>query len=212
MKASLARLRRRIAEKGGARNLARIVWQMAATRGFSAVYVVWLRALGVRIGRGCTIRGFVRIVGDPRRVTIGDRCSIHAGVTFWTHDYGEGHGRIVLGDEVTCMWDVTFNSYASIEVGRLTAVGDGCYLQDNNHGTAPGIPVMHQPSEAAPIVMGEDVWIGARCIVLADVTIGDHTVVGAGSVVVRTLPADSVAVGVPCRVVKRRGEERRAAA
>ena len=49
-------------------------------------------------------------------------------------------------------------------------------------------------------------WFGARCIVLKGVTIGDHTIVGAGSVVVKSLPADAVAVGVPCRVVKTRGE------
>lgn len=212
MSESTASVGRRIAQKGGTRNLARIVWQRVAAHAFSAVYVLWLRALGVRVGRHCMIRGRIRIDGDPRRVTIGDRCSIHSGVAFWTHDYGEGHGRIVLGNDVTCLRGVTFNSFASIEVGAWCAFGDGCYVQDNNHGTAAGTPVMCQPSDAAPIVVGEDVWFGARCIVLKGVSIGNHTVVGAGSVVVRSLPADSVAVGVPCRVVKRRGEERRQAA
>ena len=202
----IARLRAALRAKHGALNLARVVWQMARRRGFSAVYGPWLRWRGVRVGRGCLFRGPIEIHGDPRRVTIGDGCSLHPGVTFWTHDYGEGCGAIALGRRVTCLKGVTFNSMARIEVGDESAFGDGCYLQDNDHGTAPGTPVMRQPSVIAPIAIGRDVWLGARAIVLKGVTIGDHTVVGAGSVVVKSLPGDVVAVGVPCRAVKGRGE------
>ena len=201
-----------VREKGGAWNLARVVWQLARRRGFSALYGPWLRWRGVRVGRGCLFRGPIEIHGDPRRVTIGPGSSLHPGVTFWTHDYGAGSGSIVLGRNVTCLKGVTFNSMARIEVGDDAAFGDGCYVQDNDHGTASGTPVMRQPSQWAPIAIGSDVWLGARCVVLKGVTIGDHTVVGAGSVVVKSLPADVVAVGVPCRAVKTRGESRARAA
>jgi acetyltransferase-like isoleucine patch superfamily enzyme len=207
MKNVFARLRQAVVQKRGIRNLTRIVAEMARDRVLSALHVEWLRVYGVQVGEGCRIRGRVRIVGDPRRVMIGDGCSLHAGVTFWTHDYGEGHGRIVLGKRVTCLRDVTFNSYERIEVGDDAAFGDGCYVQDNDHGTAPGTPVMQQPSHGSAIAIGNDVWFGARCIVLKGVSIGDHTIVGAGSVVVKALPADAVAVGVPCRVVKARGAD-----
>jgi acetyltransferase-like isoleucine patch superfamily enzyme len=195
-----------IERKGGVRNLARIVIELARVRVFSALSVSWLRMIGVQVGRGCRIRGTVRVHGDPRRIVIGDGCSLHAGVTFWTHDYGGGHGAIVLGRRVTCLRGVTFNAYERIEVGDDAAFGDGCYVQDNDHGTEPGTPVMQQASHGRPIAIGADVWFGARCIVLKGVSVGDHTIVGAGSVVVKSLPADSVAVGVPCRVVKARGE------
>ena len=195
-----------IARKGGVPNLARIVIEIARVRIVSSLSVAWLRMIGVRVGRGCRIRGVVRVHGDPRRVLIGEHCSLHAGVTFWTHDYGAGHGAIVLGRRVTCLRGVTFNSHERIEVGDDTAFGDGCYVQDNDHGTEPGTPVMQQPSHGSPIAIGADVWFGARCIVLKGVSVGDHTIVGAGSVVVKSLPADAVAVGVPCRVVKARGE------
>lgn len=205
MKHPFERLERVIAQKSGVLNLARILVEIARDRALSAMYVTWLRIYGVQIGEGCRIRGRIRVVGDPRRVMIGDGCSIHAGVTFWTHDYGEGHGQIVLGRRVTCLRGVTFNSYERIEVGDDAAFGDGCYVQDNDHGTEPGTPVMRQASHGSPISIGDDVWFGARCVVLKAVSIGDHTVVGAGSVVVKSLPANSVAVGVPCRVVKARG-------
>ena len=192
--------------KGGSANLARILWQIVRRRGFSALYRSWLRWRGVRVGKGTLFRGRILIHGDPRRVTIGEGCRLHPGVTFWTHDYAEGRGTIVLGARVTCLRGVTFNSMARIDVGDDAALGDGCYVQDNDHGSAPGTPIMRQASHARPIAIGRDVWLGARCIVLEGVTIGDHTVVGAGSVVAKSLPGDVVAVGVPCRPIKARGE------
>lgn len=55
---------------------------------------------------------------------------------------------------------------------------------------------------ASPITVGNNVWIGAGVSVLPGVSIGDNCVIGAGSVVTRDIPADSVAVGNPCRVIK----------
>jgi acetyltransferase-like isoleucine patch superfamily enzyme len=196
----MARLRRK-----GARNLIRIVLGIAWQRCWSGCYAVWLRATGVRIGRGVRFYGRIRVIGDPRRVTLGDRCSLHRGATFWMHDYGSGHGQIVLGREVTVLQNVSFNSWERIVVGDHTAFGDGCYVQDNDHGTAPGAPIMSQPTRGMPITIGRDVWFGARCIVLKGVMVGDGTVVGAGSVVVKSLPTGVVAVGTPCRPVKARG-------
>ncbi|WP_119462154.1 sugar O-acetyltransferase [Rhodospirillaceae bacterium SYSU D60014] len=56
---------------------------------------------------------------------------------------------------------------------------------------------------AAPVVIGNGAWIGGGAIVLPGVTIGDETVVGAGSIVTRNLPAGVVAVGNPCRIIRR---------
>ena len=56
---------------------------------------------------------------------------------------------------------------------------------------------------ARPIVIGDDVWIGGGGIVLAGVTIGDRSVIGAGAVVTRDVPSDVVVVGNPARIVRR---------
>lgn len=55
---------------------------------------------------------------------------------------------------------------------------------------------------ALPITVGNNVWIGAGTIVLGGVSIGDNTVIGAGSVVTKDIPANVIAVGVPCRVLR----------
>ncbi|MDR3011959.1 MAG: maltose O-acetyltransferase, partial [Chitinispirillales bacterium] len=53
-----------------------------------------------------------------------------------------------------------------------------------------------------PVTIGNNVWIGADAVILPGVTIGDNTVIGAGSVVTKDIPANVVAVGNPCRVVR----------
>ncbi len=60
---------------------------------------------------------------------------------------------------------------------------------------------------ALPITVGNNVWIGAGCIILGGVTIGDNTVIGAGSVVTKDIPSNVVAVGSPCRVLRKITEE-----
>jgi acetyltransferase-like isoleucine patch superfamily enzyme len=196
----------RLRAKGGMRNTLRIVVQFVGVRVFSVLYSAWLRAYGVRLEGRVNFTGPIRILGDPRRITIGAGSWLHRGVTLWTHDYGPGYGRITIGQRVTLLTNVQLNSYASITVADDTAFGDGCYVQDNDHGTEPGVPIMQQPQVSAPITIGRDVWFGARCVVLKGVTVGDGTVIGAGSVVVKSLPAGQVAVGVPARVVKSRGD------
>ncbi len=85
--------------------------------------------------------------------------------------------------------------------------GDNVFIAPNCGFYTAGHPL--DPSErnkgleyARPISVGNNVWIGANVCVLPGVTIGDNCVIGAGSVVVRDIPANSVAVGNPCRVVK----------
>ncbi len=189
----------------GLRNFVRVSLVLGRRRAWSVVYTLWLRACGVRVGRGVRFAGRIHVIGDPRRITIGDGCSLHRGVTLWTHAFGSGRGEIVLGRRITMLHNVTLNSWERIEVGDESAFGDGCYVQDNDHGMEPGTPIMRQPCHGAPITIGSDVWFGARCMVLKGVSVGDGTVVGGGSVVVKSLPAGVVAVGVPCRPIKRRG-------
>ena len=58
--------------------------------------------------------------------------------------------------------------------------------------------------EERPVTIGNDVWIGDRVIILAGVEIGDGCIIGAGSVVTKSIPAYSIAAGVPCKVIRSR--------
>ena len=93
-----------------------------------------------------------------------------------------------------------------LDVGRIT-IGDDVQLGPNvalltaTHPVEPG-PRRDKWEAAEPITLGDNVWLGGGAIVLPGVTIGADTVVGAGAVVTRDLPAGVVAVGNPARIVR----------
>ncbi len=114
-------------------------------------------------------------------------------------DYG---AQIHLGERVFVNAGAVMLDTAEIRIGAGTLVGPNVQFYAATHPTDPA--VRRQGLElGAPITVGENVWIGGGAILLAGVTVGDDTVVGAGSVVTRSLPAGVVAVGNPCRVVRR---------
>ncbi len=109
-----------------------------------------------------------------------------------------------------------------IHIGARTFINFDCVLLDCNTITigddvqiAPGVHIYTatHPIDAAtrisgleyalPVIIGNGVWLGGGSIICPGVSIGENTVIGAGSVVVRSLPANVVAVGNPCRVVKK---------
>jgi len=116
---------------------------------------------------------------NSRRISIGAGSHIGAGCLLWA---GRISGRITLG--------------------RHALLGPGVVMTASNYDIDAGSPVMDQATIERDILVGDDVWLGARVIVLAGVTIGDGAVVGAGSVVTHDLPAGAVAVGNPARVLR----------
>ena len=90
----------------------------------------------------------------------------------------------------------------TITLGDNALLAPEVFITASNYQTRWGdVPIMHQSTREAAVVIGSDVWLGAKVVVLAGVTIGDGAVVGAASVVTRDLPAGSISVGSPARVV-----------
>ncbi len=119
---------------------------------------------------------------NPGNVTLGDRVSIHE------YSYIEATGAIKIGDYV--------------------AMASGATLVSEGHNfDRKDVLIKEQGVIKQPIVIGNDVWLGANVTVLGNVTIGDGSVIGAGSVVTKDIPAYAVAVGVPCKVIKYRGNK-----
>ncbi len=95
----------------------------------------------------------------------------------------------------------TFLDSNIITIGHCALIGPGCSLICTNHALDPTERLKGVFNDR-PITIGENVWLGANVTVLPGVTIGDRAVIGAGSVVTHDIPADSIAVGNPCRVVR----------
>ena len=100
------------------------------------------------------------------------------------------------------------DSVGKITLGRPALRGPEVFITASNYQTEPGTPVMDQPKVERDVVIGDDVWLGARVMVVAGVEIGDGCIIGASSVVTRSIPAGSIAVGNPARVVGHRGDQK----
>ncbi|WP_241038561.1 sugar O-acetyltransferase [Blastococcus litoris] len=113
-------------------------------------------------------------------------------------DYGS---HIRIGARCFANFGLVALDVAAITIGDDVQIGPNVQLLTPTHPLAPE-PRRQKWEAAAPIVIGDNVWLGGGVIVLPGVTIGANTVVGAGAVVTRDLPADVVAVGNPARVVR----------
>ena len=116
----------------------------------------------------------------------------------FTCDYGY---NIRLGRNVFINYHCILLDCAPIDIGNDVQIGPAVQLYTAQHPLEANVRRSGLES-ARPIRIGNDVWIGGGAVVLPGVTIGDRSVVGAGSVVVRSVPADCVAVGNPARVVR----------
>lgn len=115
---------------------------------------------------------------------------------FYT-DFGK---NITIGKDVFINSDCKFQDQGGIEIGDGALIGHSVVLATLNHDLDPA---KRQSLHPGKIVIGKGVWIGANATVTAGVTIGDHAVVAAGAVVTKDVPADTIAGGVPARVIKR---------
>ena len=134
---------------------------------------------------------------------IGENCYIEPPLRA---NWGGKH--VHFGDNVYANFNLTLVDDTHIYVG------DGTMFAPNVILATAGHPILPELREKAyqynsPIHIGKNCWLGAGVIVLPGVTIGDNTVVGAGSVVTHDLPANVVAVGNPCRIMREIGEKDR---
>lgn len=116
---------------------------------------------------------------------------------FWC-DYGYS---IEVGDNFYANHNTIIQDGGKVIFGNNVFIAPNCCFTTAEHALDPqmrkdGVEI------AKPIVIGNNVWIGAGAVILAGATIGDNSVIGAGSVVKKDIPANVIAVGVPCKVVR----------
>ncbi|MCI8728223.1 MAG: sugar O-acetyltransferase [Clostridia bacterium] len=121
---------------------------------------------------------------------------------FWC-DYGY---NISVGDYFYSNHNLIITDGAEVTFGDNVFIAPNCCFTTAEHPIDPeqrksGLEI------AKPITIGNNVWIGAGSTILAGVNIGDNTVIGAGSVVTKSIPDNVVAVGIPCKVVRKITQE-----
>ncbi len=132
----------------------------------------------------------------------------------WHDGFGDAIGEALLrceqrcfelniraGKNLICNYNVTILDEGEVTIGDNVFIGPNCSIYTIIHALNPqqrngGI------MRSAPVTIGSDVWLGGNVVVLPGVTIGDGSVIGAGSVVVKDIPSGVLAVGNPCKVVR----------
>lgn len=170
---------------------------------YSSLYKLVAFIAGVKYGNNISFNG--RILIDRFKystIVIGDNCIFNShslfnprGIKQCILHTATDFAKIEIGNN--CGFSgVSIVCWNHIKIGNNVMVGaDTCIGDTDDHperlGTAP-----------APIEIKDNVFIGMHCIVLKGVTIGENSIIGAGSVVTKDIPANCVAVGVPCKVIK----------
>ena len=118
-------------------------------------------------------------------------------------DHGNG---LHLGEGVFVNYNAMMLDAGNITIGARTLIGPNCSLYTPQHPL--DYKLRRKTLETAyPITIGEDCWLGGNVTVCPGVTIGDRTVIGAGSMVTHDIPSDCIAAGNPCKVIRKATSE-----
>jgi len=180
------------------------------------------RLLLQNIGKG-TFFGKGLVLRCPGRISIGNQVMID--------DYGvldaKGiNSKIDLGDQILVGRNCNFNcnnstirmgkflsigpfclisSRSQIEIGSYVLIGAGTQIIAGGHSyDDPDKPIIFQKRVSRGILIEDNVWIGSSCVIIDGVTIGKNSIIGAGSVVTKSIPTFSIVLGNPARVIQKR--------
>ena len=194
---------------------------------FSIYNLIVFKLKGIKVGQDCKIMGFVNIAGSGR-IFIGERFTLTSGnhvnpisgndEASWLV---EQNAKLTIGNNVgmssTRVW-----THDAVTIGNNVQIGANVLIIDTDTHQLD-YRLRRNPDDAffsglsnseiwqkksdgtksSPVYIEDDVWIGAHSIILKGVTIGARSIIGAGSVVTKSIPADSIAAGNPCKVIRK---------
>jgi len=156
----------------------------------------------LRLEQNCTIRSgcFIDAPG-PGFVMLGNDVNLNRNV------YVGGFGPALnIGDRTQLNRGVCVDGRGGVSIGTDVLIGPGAQLISYQHKFSDRNKTINtQGFSVAPIIVEDDVWIGANAVLVSGVTIGKGSVVGAGAVVTRSFPPYSIIAGVPARTIGTRG-------
>lgn len=155
---------------------------------------------GVAIGSNCLIGPGASL----ENITVGDRCQIEAGVICT----GKGAGRIVIGSDSYVGIGAALDWSADLRIGNFVHIAGpstGLWTHSSAKMALEGVPLGADDARTrpvAPVVIGDNVYIGGNCTIYPGVKIGPHAVVAPNSAVAHDVPPRAMVGGVPALVIK----------
>jgi len=141
---------------------------------------------------------------SPKGITLGDSTTLKPGVYLDTETEDEGY--IDIGERVYVGTGCCLQGHMGLEIGDDTLLAQNITITPFSHNFSdPKELIIKQGGNSRKVTIGRDCYIGMNCCILYSADVLEGSVVGSGSVVVHTIPSYSLAVGVPAKVIKKRG-------
>ena len=172
----------------------------------------------VNCGKRLQVRGKI-IIGWKAHLTIGDDVTINSGVRGNPNPIGNeiltsfttaSNGKIVIGNRVGIS-NTCFYSRESIVVEDDVMIGGGCCIFDTDFhplSYKDRVSDNQEKTKSASVRICKGAFVGARSVIMKGVTVGEHSVIGAGSVVTKSIPANEVWGGNPAKMLRMHYDER----
>lgn len=168
------------------------------------IAIIKFKLWGIAYGKRVRIIGRIIVFKTPEsKIQIGNHCIFNSSskLNFRGINHpcilqtGTPHAKIMIGNHVE-MSGTSIVSNHSVNIGNCVLIGANCQIgdRDGHHNRYKSSP--------KPIEIQDYVWLGMNVTVLKGVTIGEHSIIGANSVVTKDIPANCIAVGNPCKVIK----------
>jgi maltose O-acetyltransferase len=167
--------------------------------GWSVLAARWHLRRATSVGTRVRLRGRP-LVSNHGRMVIGSRVQLVSTAATLELVSLPG-GTLEIGERTLVNYGGSIAAAESVRIGARCLIGTHAIIMDNDFHRIEPERRLERP-ESRPIVIEDNVWLGARVIVLGGVTIGEGSCIGAGSVVNGDIPPRSLAVGVPARVIR----------
>lgn len=160
-------------------------------------------------GEGFSILPSDVLIKNPQYISIGRNFSAlkNLRIEAWDcYNYQRFSPRIIIGDNVCFNTDVHIGCINSIKIGNNVLLASRIFISDHSHGEispeALALPPIQRPLiSKGPVIIEDNVWVGEGVSILPGVTIGRNSIIGANAVVTKNIPENSVAIGVPAKVI-----------
>ncbi len=155
------------------------------------------------MGKGCKIKGHKHIHLEGSFVAL-ERNRIEAIESRGLQRFAPS---LCFGNGVTMEYDCHIGCINKVQIGARVLIASRVYISDHSHGGTTFKDLSAPPNERllqskGPVIIEDDVWLGEGVAVMPGVRIGHSSIIGANSVVTKDIPPNSVAAGVPARVIK----------
>ena len=146
------------------------------------------------------------LLGEKEKLFLGKDSTILANSRLQSFsNYGITAKQIKIGNNCYIGFNFSCLNASSIVIGNNVLIASNVLITSLNHGVDPEseIPYMNQNLTSSPVEIGDNCWIGEKVVILPGVKIGKYSVIGAGSIVTKSIPDYSMAVGNPAKVIKK---------